>query len=130
MLDDIVLLTPLLRRLHGRHGYALMLVACTCLAGCAIYHPLPLDARSGPRDVGDITVPAASMPTPALRAYTFNPTDGLDVTEVAMLAVANDPQLKVERDKAGVAHAQAYAAGLLPDPQLSYEHDRPAANSP
>lgn len=104
--------------------------ASALLAGCAVYHPLPLDTGRGPARVTDIKVPAASMPTPALRAYPFDPANGLDVTEVAMLAVANDPQLKVERDKAGVAHAQAYAAGLLPDPQLNYEHDRPAAGSP
>ena len=47
-----------------------------------------------------------------------------------MLAVANSPQLRIERDKAGVAHAEAYAAGLLPDPQLSYEHDRPTSHQP
>jgi outer membrane protein TolC len=80
--------------------------------------------------MADIHVPLASMPTRELRTHPFDPANGLDVTEVAMLAVANDPQLKVERDKAGVAHAQAYAAGLLPDPQLNYEHDRPAAGSP
>ncbi|HEX5961233.1 MAG TPA: TolC family protein [Rhodanobacteraceae bacterium] len=86
--------------------------------------------RPASRGIADITVSAASMPTPALRAYGFDPSNGLDVTEVAMLAVANSPQLKLERDQAGVAHAQAYAAGLLPDPQLNYEHDRPAAGSP
>lgn len=35
-----------------------------------------------------------------------------------MLAVANNPQLKVKRDALGVARAQAFAAGLLPDPQI------------
>lgn len=100
------------------------------LGGCATYRALPLQNGRGPQRVTDITVPASSMPTPQLRAYTFDPANGLDVTEVAMLAVANSPQLKAERDKAGVAHAQAYAAGLLPDPQLSYEHDRPTGNYP
>ena len=100
------------------------------LAGCATWHALPLDTGRGPRSVADIEVPASSMPTPELRAYPFDPADGLDVTEVAMLAVANDPQLKTQRDAAGVAHAQAYAAGLLPDPQLNYEHDRPVGNYP
>src|SRR6185437_13161862 len=107
-----------------------MLAACIGMAGCATYHPLPLGSGHGPNSVADVTVPVASMPTAALRAYPFDPANGLDVTEVAMLAVANDPQLEVERDKAGVAHAQAFAAGLLPDPQLNYEHDRPAADSP
>jgi outer membrane protein TolC len=96
-----------------------------CLAGCAAFHPLPLDDARPLARIPDVTVTATSMPTPQLRAHTFDPADGLDVTEVAMLAVANDPALKVQRDAAGVAHVQAYAAGLLPDPQLSYEHDHP-----
>jgi outer membrane protein, heavy metal efflux system len=100
-------------------------MAALLLAGCATFHALPLDNGRGAARVADVKVPAASMPTPALRAYTFDPSNGLDVTEVAMLAVANDPQLKIQRDAAGVTHAQAYAAGLLPDPQLSYERDYP-----
>jgi outer membrane protein TolC len=104
--------------------------AAVLLAGCAAYRPLPLDNGRSPVHIADIVVPVASMPTPALRAHTFDPSNGLDATEIAMLAVANDPQLKIERDAAGVAHAQAYAAGLLPDPQLSYEHDRPTGNQP
>ncbi|MGH8234420.1 MAG: TolC family protein [Rhodanobacteraceae bacterium] len=105
-------------------------LATALLAGCATYRPLPLDNGRRPQRLKDLTVPAASMPTQALRTYRFDPSDGLDVTETAMLAIANNPQLKVERDAAGVAHAQAYAAGLLPDPQLSYEHDRPTSNQP
>ena len=105
-------------------------VIAATLGGCATYHALPLDNGRGPQRMSDLTVPAASMPTPALRTYRFDPSNGLDVTEVAMLAVANDPELKVQRDKVGVAQAQAYAAGLLPDPQLSYEHDRPTGNAP
>ncbi|MEO8958035.1 MAG: TolC family protein, partial [Rudaea sp.] len=95
------------------------------LAGCATFRALPLSSGRGPQHLEDLTVPAASMPVSALRTHRFDPTDGLDVTEVAMLAVANNPQLKIQRDATKLAHAQAYAAGLLPDPQLSYEHDRP-----
>lgn len=108
---------------------AVLGLTATLLAGCATFHPLPLDTGRGPH-VADIKVPAASMPIPVLRTYTFDPANGLNVTEVAMLAVANNPQLKVERDKANVAHAQAYAAGLLPDPQLSYARDYPTSNQP
>ncbi|HLI19236.1 MAG TPA: TolC family protein [Rhodanobacteraceae bacterium] len=107
-----------------------VLLATALLGGCATFHPLPLDNGRGVSRVADLKVPASAMPTPALRAYTFDPANGLDVTEVAMLAVANDPQLRVQRDKAGVAQAQAYAAGLLPDPSVSYEHDRPTSNQP
>lgn len=105
-------------------------ISFAALAGCATFHALPLDNGRGPGAVADITVPASSMPTPELRAHTFDPSDGLDVTEVAMLAVANNPQLKIARDQAGVAHAQAYSAGLLPDPQLAYERDRPVGSYP
>ena len=105
-------------------------VIAAALGGCATYHALPLENAREQRRVADLTVSASSMPTPELRTYAFDPADGLDVTEVAMLAVANSPQLQVERDKAGVAHAQTYAAGLLPDPQLNYEHDRPTGSYP
>ncbi len=49
------------------------------------------------------------------------------MTTVAMLAVAGNPDLKLARDDAGIAQAQAFAAGLLPDPQLSLTADHPAA---
>lgn len=89
------------------------------LAGCASYAPLPLDTQEmAPSDIADIGVVSAQMPLAELRRHVFDPTDGLDMTEVAMLAVANNPALKDARDALGVARAQAFAAGLLPDPVL------------
>jgi outer membrane protein TolC len=70
------------------------------------------------------------MPLPALRSHRFDPGDGLDIDEVAMLAVANNPQLNLERDRLGVARAQAFAAGLLPDPQLALTRDVPTNGGP
>lgn len=67
------------------------------------------------------------MPLPELAAHRFDPSDGLDIDEVAMLAVANNPDLKLARDDLGIARAQAYSAGLLPDPQLSIASDYPGA---
>src|SRR5579885_531750 len=99
------------------------LAVCTALAGCATYSPLPLDNPRTQRQIADITVSAASMPVQVLREHRFDPSDGLDVTEVAMLAVANNPDLRSQRDGERIARTQAFAAGLLPDPQLSYEHD-------
>jgi outer membrane protein TolC len=40
--------------------------------------------------------------------------------EVAMIAVVNNPDLKATRSQVGVAEAQAFAAGLLPNPQFSF----------
>lgn len=75
-----------------------------------------------------IRVDPAKMPLPALRTHRFDPADGLDITETAMLAVANNPDLRVARDGAGIARAQAFAAGLLPDPQLALSADHPGGN--
>jgi outer membrane protein TolC len=60
-----------------------------------------------------------------LASYRFDPSDGLDATEVAMLAVAHNPGLQMARDDVQVSHAQAFAAGLLPNPVVSYGMDFP-----
>jgi outer membrane protein TolC len=43
----------------------------------------------------------------------------LSLDEVAILAVRNNPDLKAKRQRASIARAQLYAAGSIPDPQLS-----------
>jgi outer membrane protein TolC len=104
---------------------------CAACAGCATYQPEPLGpAPRMTRDVAGIEVDAARMPLPELRAHRFDPSDGLDIDEVAMLAVANNPRLRVARDRLGVARAQAFAAGLLPDPQLALSRDDPTNGGP
>ncbi|HEV7994531.1 MAG TPA: TolC family protein [Gemmatimonadaceae bacterium] len=96
------------------------------LGGCATYHERPLGTASTlPDRISDVVIDPRAMPLPELAAHTFDPSDGLDITEVAMLAVVNNPDLKVARAAAGVAHAQAFAAGLLPDPRLSATADVP-----
>ena len=96
------------------------------LSGCATYAPQPLNTRSTlPDRIPDLTIDPRQMPMPDLAAYTFDPADGLDMTEVAMLAVVSNPDLRVARANAGIVQAQAFAAGLLPDPQLSVGTDVP-----
>jgi len=107
-----------------RLAFAAALVAS--LAGCAAYLPLPLQTKPRfPAKVPHLVVQSARMPLPELATHRFDPSDGLDMTETAMLAVVNNPQLKVTRDEAGIARAQSFAAGLLPDPQLSLTRDFP-----
>ncbi|MBS0213152.1 MAG: TolC family protein [Proteobacteria bacterium] len=108
---------------HGRK--ALPIAVAFWLGACAAYHPLPLTDGTGAASVAQLGVPAGSMPLPELATHRFDPSDGLDVTETAMLAVVNNPALKVQRDALGIARAQAFAAGLLPDPQLSFGADLP-----
>ncbi len=98
------------------------------LGGCATYQPLPLNqhdrALSRPADVK--VAPSVLKLFPP-RHHLFDPGHGLDMTDVAILAVANNPQLKLARDERGIAHAQAFAAGLLPDPVLDLAHGTPTA---
>lgn len=95
-------------------------VACAALlGGCAAYHPDPLPAAADLARVPRLTVPAASLGLPGLRPGPFDPALGLTETNIITLAVAENPRLKAERLRAGVAQAQLLEAGLLPDPQLS-----------
>ena len=105
----------------------LLLPLCMILlSGCAAYRAKPLDLQASfPHKIPRPGIDLARLQVPHLAPHRFDPRDGLDVTEVAMLAVANNPELKLARDKAGIARAQAFAAGLLPDPQLSVGADFP-----
>jgi outer membrane protein TolC len=96
------------------------------LAGCVSYQPLPLSTQSTLRnDVAHIIIDRSQMPLPELVAHEFSAEGGLDMTDIAMLAVVNNPDLKVARADARIAHAQAFNAGLLPDPQFHFGFDFP-----
>ena len=98
----------------------LALLGAALLAGCATYRPLALPTDDAlVHDVARLSVDTATMPEVGLSSHRFDPSDGLDITEVAMLAVANSPELRLLRADAGVTRAQAFSAGLLPDPQLA-----------
>ncbi|MEA1671810.1 TolC family protein [Nitrospirillum sp. BR 11163] len=109
-------------RIWKSRGLACLL-AGTCLAGCASYSPAPL--ADGPDLAGGlagITVDPAAMPLPSLRRHTVDPARPLDIDAVAMVAVARNPGLKGARAQHGVAVAEAFTAGLLPNPQLSVDY--------
>ena len=93
------------------------------LSSCEIYQPRHLP------DGLDLA-PNIEQLTTATSAPGVNPTDGLDLTEVAILAVRGNPELKAQRKKLGVARAQVFSAGLLPDPQMSANIDFPTGNVP
>lgn len=97
-------------------------LAALLLAGCAGYAPRPLDDRPDLRaDLSDLVVPAAAMPLPELREHTVDWRRPLDMDAVAMIAVARNPDLRTARAQAHITRAQAFAAGLLPDPQVTGE---------
>jgi outer membrane protein TolC len=121
---------PVFHAVAALRRRALVPLCALLVSGCATYHHEPLaprDTSTSARSLERIRVDPASMPLPELAAHRFDPADGLDIDEVAMLAVANNPDLKLARDDLGIAGAQAYSAGLLPDPQLSVSSDYPGA---
>ncbi|MFL9924035.1 TolC family protein [Herbaspirillum lusitanum] len=98
------------------------------LSACASYQSLPLQDRptwsSDLNAIARVTAEPAELAFPALPPHAFAPTaDGLDMTDVSILAVLNNPDLRLARDDAHVTHAQAFSASLLPDPQLAMSGD-------
>lgn len=103
------------------------LVFTTLLAGCATYAPSPLpdNPASLASPVAAVLEPAASaIERPWLRPAPIDLSAPLTPEAIAALAVVNNPDLKALRDRAGVANAQAFAAGLLPDPSFSIGADK------
>lgn len=109
----------------------IILPLLTWISGCSLYHVQPLTSTTSfLSSVPHLVVKADSMPLPELAAHTFNPDDGLDMTEIAILAVVNNADLKAARYAHGVAQAQLMAAGVLPNPQLTAGLDHPTTSGP
>jgi outer membrane protein, heavy metal efflux system len=99
-------------------------IACLLL-GCSHYQPKPLTDEAVQQQLQtpterQLTLQAAQIRHPLLKPIPFNLQDGLSPDEAAILAVLRNPELRVARDKHGIANAQLIQAGLLPSPTLSY----------
>ncbi len=89
------------------------------LSACAVYAPKPLPQQLDvATSVSALRTTSPSRAAPRL-THLFDPAQGLDSESLAMLAVANNPELRVARASLGVAQAQMFSAGLLADPQLA-----------
>jgi len=94
--------------------------ASVVLTACQAYEPVPLDNRPDLlTEIASLKISPSDLPLPELGSHPFDPSRPPDMDEVAMIAVVNNPDLKAMRREVGVAEAQAFAAGLLPNPQLS-----------
>lgn len=114
----------------GRNLLALGLLAAG-LGGCALYHakPLPQQPDLQPQ-LAPLRLDLDKIHLPGLEPHAFDPAKGLDGTDVAILAVINNPLLKSARAAARAGEAQAFVAGMLPGPQLNYSLDRPVNQPP
>ncbi len=101
------------------------------LGGCAAYQARPLDMTADmAHRIPSLTENASKISLLKSDSNHFNPDDGLDIEEVAILAVANNPALKLARDDVKIARSKALDAGLLPNPQLSAGLDFPTSTTP
>jgi outer membrane protein TolC len=109
--------------MRSRIGMANPLVLSAFVAACATYAPEPLNNRPDlVSDVHHLVVSADQFPLPEVGTHRFDLRRPLDIDEVAMLAVANNPDLRATRSKIGVAQAQVFAAGILPNPQVPLDY--------
>jgi outer membrane protein, heavy metal efflux system len=116
--------TPIAKSLCSRFSAMLLCF----VAGCARYSPMPLN--SAVDDRGEATlrsdslrVRARELKHPILRPIELNPANGVTPDQAAVLAVLLNPALRAARDQRNVAAAQVLAAGILPNPQLTFSED-------
>ena len=115
---------------RAANAQVLILLLSLLTAGCASYQPQPLPHTGTlQRTVPTVNWSELAMPVPGLKPMVFNSTDGLNQDEAVAVAVANNPALKAARQRRGLARAQVYAAGLLPDPELDLGVEK-ATHSP
>src|ERR1700730_12435382 len=104
-------------------GFPIPLVLGALVTSCATYAPDPLSQRPDlASDVRHLVISADQFPLPEVGTHRFDLRRPLDIDDVAMIAVANNPDLRATRSKIAVAEAQVFAAGILPNPQVSFDH--------
>jgi len=116
-----------INRKLGQVGGVAALLAATALSACASYAPHPLSAPAAALatpDLAIISADAQKIDRPYLAPQPIDLSQPLTPNALAILAVLENPDLKVQRAKNGVTDAQAFAARLLPDPQLQANYDK------
>ncbi|MDD2877275.1 MAG: TolC family protein [Acidiphilium sp.] len=91
---------------------ATLIAAALLLAGCATYRARPLNLAP------PLKPSVASLDHGLPDGRMIAGASPLSPQALAALAVLNDPALAASRAQIGVAQAQVFAAGLLPDPNL------------
>ena len=121
------------RALARRQGVVLskltpkLLAIAASLAGCAHYERSPLRPPSAvlaEPNTELILADAQKIDRPYLAPEPINLSAPLTPNALAILAVLLNPDLKALRAKTGVTDAQAFAAGLLPDPSFQASFDK------
>jgi|KBSSwiStaDraftv2_1062776.scaffolds.fasta_scaffold00306_16 signal transduction histidine kinase/outer membrane protein TolC len=97
--------------------------------GCAIYHKQPLAAPDvegilQSPDRTELSQKGTRLQHPLLKPIKLDFNAPLTGAEIQVIAVLANPDLRALRAQEGVADAQVFSAGLLPDPQVSLGWDK------
>src|SRR5258708_11599348 len=106
---------------------ASVVAALAMLSGCAHYASSPLRepaAVLAAQDQSLILADARKIDRPYLKPEAIDLSAPLSPNALGILAVLLNPDLKALRAKSGVTDAQAFAAGLLPDPSFQASFDK------
>lgn len=117
---------PSRRLLPANRLLGLAMLLPLVVSGCASYGAAPLSIDAGlPRPLIADAANLAPVIHPRLATKPLDLNRPLDELDLARLALILSPELAAQRAQVGVAQAQLFAAGLLPDPQLSLVLDKP-----
>lgn len=105
------------------------LLACIVTTGCARYVDKPIDAQAqvllAPLDPQQLSAHAETHSSIPLPMLDINPNGPWNDMQIGVIAVLANPGLKAARAQGGIADAQVFAAGLLPDLQIGINADHP-----
>ncbi len=109
-------------------------LALISLSSCSLYHQKPITDEAveqslKPPPMESVRVWAREIKHPILRPIDFGQGEGLSPQKAAVLAVIANPNLRATRDRRGVAAAQLFQAGILPNPGFSYSLDVPTGGN-
>src|SRR5260221_1925595 len=131
--NDIVALDAGTDPVRGRcvrslgRAKAIVALVGSIASGCAHYQPSPLRPSAAvlaSPDLSLISADAQKIDRPYLTPETIDLSKPLTPNELGILDVLMNPDLKALRAKSGVTDAQAFAAGLLPDPSFQASFDK------
>ncbi|HEV7139396.1 MAG TPA: TolC family protein [Steroidobacteraceae bacterium] len=109
------------RRLKRFRSLAAALSSAVLLDACALYHQLPLPEH--PDLVAQVSQLRTQLPAAQGSAPRTIATDRpLDIDDIGLLAVLNDPDLRAEQGTMEVAQAGLLQSSLLPNPSGSVSH--------
>ena len=115
----------------SRRLLSLLALMSGVISACAMYHSRPLPEKPDlAQTFQPVNVDLDELKLPGLTPHPYDPARGLDMTDAAIVAVINNPQLRATRADAHAAYVQSFAVGLIPGPQLNGSKDMPLGSNP